>query len=224
MSVISKETLAFLSKIEKNNNRPWFEKNKSLYEIAHTNIKDFQEALVTEMTKVDDIESQKIFRIYRDVRFSKDKTPYNAQFKLSMTRKKPFLRGGYFLAIGPKESFTAAGFWNPNPHDLKLIRENIAVDDKPLRKIIKAKKFKDTYQTLDGDAVKTAPKGFAKDHHAIDLIRHKQFIVSKNYTKKQTLEKSFIKDVVKDYKAIRPFFDYMSEILTHNLNGEPLYK
>lgn len=224
MSVISKETLSFLSKIEKNNNRPWFEKNKHAYEQALANIKAFQETLVSEMEKIDDIEKKKIFRIYRDVRFSKDKTPYNTQFKLSMSRKKPFLRGGYFLAIGPKESFTAAGFWNPNPHDLKLIRDNIAIDDKPLRKIIKAKKFKDTFQTMDGDAVKTAPKGFPKDHPAIDLIRNKQFIVSKKYSAKDVKDKGFFKEVAKDYKAIRPFFDYMSEILTHNLNGEPLYK
>lgn len=224
MATIAKDTISFLSKIEKNNNRPWFDKNKEIYKVALENVKDFQQALVTEMNKTDEIENHKIFRIYRDVRFSKDKTPYNSQFKLSMSRKKPFLRGGYFLAIGPKETFVAAGFWNPNPHDLKLIRGNIAVDDKPMRKIISAKKFKDTFETMDGEAVKTAPKGFSKDHNAIDLLRHKQFIVSKKYKTAQVTDAKFVKEVIKDYKAIRPFFNYMSEILTHNLNGEPLYK
>lgn len=224
MTFISQEALTFLKDIEKNNNRPWFEKNKPRYKEVQSIVKGFLKSLVDEMNKEDDIESSKIFRIYRDVRFSKDKTPYNTQFKLSLNRQKPNLRGGYFMAIGPKESFIAAGFWNPNPVDLKLIRNNIAVDDAPLRKILKAKKFKDTYGQLEGEAVKTAPKGFDKDHPAIDLLRHKQLIVSKKYDSKEVTKKGFLKQAVKDYKAIRPFFNYMSEILTHDLNGVPLFK
>ena len=220
---IEKTTLQFLKQLKSNNNRPWFQENKPKYEASQANIKAFLGALELEMNKKDDIEKSKLFRIYRDVRFSKDKTPYKSNFSMSLSRRKPYLRGGYYLSIGPQESFIGCGFWMPNSADIKLIRDHIAQDDKPLRKIIKAKKFMDTFGTLDGEQIKTAPKGFSKDHPAIDLLRYKQFLVSKKYSDKEVLDPSFLKVVVKDFGSIRPFFDYMSQILGHDLDGVPLY-
>jgi uncharacterized protein (TIGR02453 family) len=223
MATIQKSTLTFLKKLEKNNNRPWFQENKAAYDVAHANAKEFMAALLAEMNKADKIEKSKMFRIYRDVRFSKDKTPYNPAFRISLGREKPYLRGGYYLSIGPKEGYVAGGFFNPNPHDLKLIRENIAIDAKPFRKIFKAKKFVDTFGSIYGDGVKSAPKGFDKAHPDIDLIKLKQHLVSKRYTIKEVTDPKFVKTVVKDYKVMRPWFDFMGEVLGHNLNGEPLY-
>jgi len=220
---IHKKTHKFLKDLTKNNNRQWFQEHKDQYDIVHQNAKDFMNALNDEMNKIDRIEKSKLFRIYRDVRFSKDKTPYNPAFRMSYTREKPYLRGGYYLGIGPTETFLGAGFWNPSPADLRLIRYNIAQDAKPLRKIMKAKKFVDTFGEMHGDQVKSAPKGYAKDHHNIDLLRYKQLVVSKHYSVKDTMDNSFIKQVAKDFKVVRPFFDYMSDILGHDLNGEPLY-
>jgi len=223
MSTIQKSTLIFLKNLEKNNNRPWFQENKDKYDIAHTNAKEFMMALVDGLNKTDKIEKHKMFRIYRDVRFSKDKTPYNPAFRISLGREKPYLRGGYYLSIGPKEGYVAGGFFNPNPKDLKLIRDNIALDDKPFRKIFKGKKFVDTFGSVYGESVKSAPKGFDKEHPAIDLLRMKQHLVSKRYSIKEVTDLGFVKQVVKDFKVMRPWFDFMSEVLGHNLNGEPLY-
>ncbi len=221
--MIQKDTIAFLEDIRKNNNRPWFQANKERYLDAQKNVKDFLLSLETEMNKIDSIEKIKLFRIYRDVRFSKDKSPYNSHWSMSMGRTKPYLRGGYYLKLNPEGGMIACGFWNPNSSDLSLIRGQIDQDPKAFRKAINNKKLKQVFGQMGGEAVKTAPKGYNKDHPAIDLIRHKQFIFTKEFSRKEVHDKDFLKQVVLSYKAIRPFFDYMSDILGHNLNGEPLY-
>lgn len=220
--MIQKSTLKFCRDLEANNNRPWFQDHKGRYQDALDNVKSFSQDILEAFAKIDEIEKHKLFRIYRDVRFGKDKTPYNPDFRLSFTREGAHRRGGYYLRIAPGNSFVACGFWNPEPKDLKLIRGHIAQDAKPLRKILKSKKFKDTFGTLDGDQVKSAPKGFDKTHPNIDLLRYKQLIVSKKIPNALVTSKDFLPEIMASYKAIRPFFDYMSDILTHDLNGIPL--
>jgi len=223
MSVINKQAISFLSAVKKNNNRPWFHANKDKYSVAHENVKAFSIAWEAEMNKWDSIEGRKLFRIYRDVRFSKDKTPYNSHWSMSLKRTKPYLRGGYYLKVTPEGGYLASGFWNPNPSDMKLIRANIDLDAKAFRKAINNKKLKKVWGELEGATVKTAPKGYTKEHPDIDLLRHKQLIFSKSYTKKEVLDPKFMKEIVGAYKALRPFLDHMSEILSYDLNGEPLY-
>src|SRR5690606_38334665 len=158
---------------------------------------------------------------YRDVRFSKNKAPYKIHFSGSYQRRKPELRGGYYLHLQPKnESFIAVGFWEPSKEDLLRIRKEFELDDQEIRKITSDKKFKAIWNDFVGDELKTAPKGFDKDHSAIDLIKKKQFIFTKKYTDKEVIADDFINDVNASFKAIRPYFDYMSEVLTTNLNGE----
>ncbi len=224
MSSIEKSSLQFLKTLAKNNNREWFQKNKGKHDLVKQNSKDFLAALEKEMNKHDVIEKTKLFRIYRDVRFSKDKTPYNTHISMSMSREGAFRRGGYYLKIQPGNSFAACGFWGPSTEDLKLIRSHIAFDSKPLRKILKSKKFTDTFGGLEGEQLKTAPRGFDKDHPDADLLRYKQLIVTKSFTEKDVLSDNFVKELVKTYKAVMPFFNYMSDILTHDLNGIPLYE
>ena len=223
METIKAPTIKFLKDLKANNTREWFKDNKDRYEDVKLNAKAFLADLVNEMNKIDVIEKSKLFRIHRDVRFSKDKTPYNSHISMSMNREGAYRRGGYFLKIKPGESILACGFWGPNPDDLKLIRSHIAADDKPLRKILASKKFKHTFGDLEGEQVKTAPKGYSKDHPSIDLLKYKQLIVTRKFTDKEVKDPNFIKEVVKTYKSVRPFFDYMSDILTHDLNGVPLY-
>jgi len=223
MTLIAKDTIAFLEDVRDNNNRPWFSGQKERYQIAQQNVKDFLATLTDEMNKIDSIEKSKLFRIYKDVRFSKDKTPYNSHWSMSMGRTKPYLRGGYYLKLDPEGAYVACGFWNPASSDMALIRSNIDANDKAFRKSICGKKLKDTFGSMKGEAVKTAPKGYKKEHPAIDLLRYKQFIFSKEFGRKEIHQKDFAKEVVKTYKAVRPFFNYMSDILGHNLNGEPLY-
>jgi uncharacterized protein (TIGR02453 family) len=221
---IEKSSIKYLKDLSKNNNREWFHENKDRFTEANNNMKAFLAELEIQMNKIDEIDKTKLFRIYRDVRFSKDKTPYNIHFSMSMSRAGADKRGGYYLRITPGGSVVACGFFNPEPKDLKLIRNHIAADDKPLRKILKSKKFIDNFDQLEGEKLKTSPKGFDKDHPAIDLLRHKAFLTHKYYKDVNVTSDDFMKEVVKSWKAIRPFFDYMSNILTHDLNGVSLLK
>lgn len=219
---ISKNTFKFLKDLSKNNNRDWFNKNKGRYQECNEEVKAFGQTLLDEMSHIDEIESVKLFRIYRDVRFSKDKSPYKNSFSGGLKRATKWKRGGMYFQFEPGNCFAAGGFWAPNSSDLKRIREDIAADDKPLRKILKAAAFKKNFGELAGDAVKTAPKGFSKDHPAIDLIRHKQFLLYHSFTDKEVQDPKFVKKLVKVYKAMHPFFNYMSEVLTTDANGVPI--
>ncbi len=219
----SKDILEFLKRLEKNNNRDWFNEHKKEFKALELKTKAIYSTINDELNKHDSIEKHKIFRIYRDVRFSKNKLPYKTHFGGSFSRKKPELRGGYYLHIQPNnESFIATGFWEPNKDDLLRIRKEFEQDDEEIRDIISDKKFKSVWGELIGDELKTAPRDFDKDHPAIDLIRKKQFIFIKKYTDEEVLSKDFVQDVNQSFKAIRPFFDYMSDVLTTNLNGESL--
>ncbi len=222
--MIKSTTLAFLQDLKQHNNRAWFAANKADYEKAHSTAKANFEAIYKELQKTDSIEKMNVFRIYRDVRFSKNKLPYKTNFGVSYSRTKPLLRGGYYLHLEPGNSFVGGGFWAPNKEDLLRIRKEIELDAEELRAIINAKVFKKTFGKLVGDEVKTAPRGFSKTHPAIDLIKKKQFLVIRNLSDTEVLSSQFQVEVLETFKAMRPFFDYMSAVLTTNLNGESLYE
>ncbi|WP_179334846.1 DUF2461 domain-containing protein [Winogradskyella costae] len=220
---IPKETFTFFNKLEKNNDRDWFNEHKIEFKTIEAKIKEVYNYLGELLNTHDQIEKIKIFRIYRDVRFSKNKLPYKTHFGASFSRVKPGLRGGYYVHIQPNnESFIAAGFWDPSKEDLLRIRKEFEMDDSEMRAILKDKTFKDSWGDFTGDELKTAPKGFNKEHEAIDLIRRKQFIFVKKYTDKEVLAGDFLIDVNLTFKNVRPFFNYMSDVLTTNLNGESL--
>jgi len=175
------------------------------------------------MSHQDEIAQIKLYRIYRDVRFSPNKDPYKTHFSGYIERATKWKRGGYYFQISPNgNSMAGGGFWNPEKEDLLRIRQEIANDDKPLRKIINAKAFKDTFTQLDGEQLKTAPRGFDKAHPAVDLLRYKQFLISRQFTDKEVLDGNFVKELCKVYKKMRPFFDYMSDVLTTDENGVPI--
>lgn len=220
---IPRETFSFLNRLSENNNREWFTENKKEFKEIEREVKQFYNQLAEELNKHDKIDKVKVFRIYRDVRFSKDKTPYKTHLGGSFNRVKPELRGGYYLHIAPNnESFIATGFWEPHKDDLLRIRKEFEMDATEIREIISKKSFKKIWGELEGDEVKTAPKGFSKEHAAIDLIKKKQFIFTKKYTDKEVTSPDFMKEVDKAFKAIRPYFNYMSEVLTTDLNGVSL--
>ncbi len=211
----------FFNKLEKNNERDWFNAHKTEFKKVEAETKKAYKSLGDLMKVHDEVDDAKVFRIYRDVRFSKNKLPYKTHFGGSYHRKKPQLRGGYYLHLQPNnESFIAAGFWDPEKDDLFRIRKEFETDDTQIRKIISDKKFKNVWGELTGDELKTAPKGFDKEHSAIDLIRRKQFIFTRKFSDKEVLADGFIDEVNASFKVIRPYFDYMSEVLTTNLNGE----
>tara|TARA_A100001011_G_scaffold189647_1_gene198112 strand:- start:1131 stop:1802 length:672 start_codon:yes stop_codon:yes gene_type:complete len=222
MQVIPKNTISFLKQLKLNNNRDWFNKNKDQFKSIQSDIKIFAQEVKDSLSISDDIEKLKIFRIYRDLRFSKDKTPFKKNIGMAFHRAKPELRGGYYLEISADESFLAVGFWNPNKEDLLRIRKEIEIDGQQFKSIINQKKIKDIWGDMKGEELKTSPKGFNIDHEHIDIIKKKQFIFIKKLKEHDILDNNFQRQLVNYFESIRPFFDYMSEVLTTNLNGESI--
>ena len=213
----------FLKTLKKNNNREWFNAHKAVYQKELELVETFAEALLQELNKHDVIETlsgkKSLHRIYRDIRFSNDKTPYKANWSGNFKRATKYRRGGYYFHFEPGNSYIAGGFWGPNAQDLKRIRDDIAFDATPMRKILKSRTFITTFGTLKGEQLKTAPKGFDAAHEAIDLIRYKQFLLIRKFPDEDVLSKHFLKEASQTFKNMRPFFDYMSEVLTTNANG-----
>ncbi len=220
---IEKSTITFLKALEKNNDREWFHDHKNQYVLAQDNMKEVASKIQSALNKKDEIADARVFRIYRDVRFSKDKSPYKNNLGIHFTRATALRRGGYYLHIQPGGSFAGGGFWAPNTDDLKRIREEFAFDAKPIRKIIAAKKFVNYFGEIRGEELKTAPSGFDKNHPDIDLIRKKSFTIMRSFKDKEVLDVGFIKEVILTFEAMRPYFDYMTEILIHDKNGQKLF-
>jgi uncharacterized protein (TIGR02453 family) len=221
---IKNEAVNFLKVLSKNNNREWFNKHKDQYLDAQDSVIGFADALLGEMNKHDKIETvsgkKSLFRIYRDVRFSKNKQPYNTHWSGGFKRATKNLRGGYYFRIQPGNSFVAGGFWGPDPEDLKRIRQDIDCNYRDWRKLLAGKTLVKTFGKLTGDQVGSAPRGYSKEHPAIDLLRYKQFTLTCKFTDKEVQSPGFYKKANEVFKNMRPFLNYMSEVLTTDLNGE----
>jgi uncharacterized protein (TIGR02453 family) len=219
-----KSTFKYLQDLQKNNNRDWFADHKETYLKAQQNAKEVFAEINANLQRHDEIEKSKMMRIYRDVRFSKDKTPYKAHFANSFSRLGKELRASYFLRIRPGESFLAGGFWEPNKEDLFRIRKEIELDASEIKRILRDKKYRKHFggEFKSFSELKTAPRGFNKEHPDVDLLRKKGFIASKNFTDEEVLSPNFIEEVDKSFLALRPFFNLFSDILSTNLNGESI--
>lgn len=220
---ILKSGFDYLQKLKKNNHRDWFNDNKATYQKELEQVELFAEALLHELNKHDEIETpsgkKSLHRIYRDIRFSSDKTPYKTNWSGNFKRATKYRRGGYYFHLEPGNSYLAGGFWAPNAPDIKRVRDEIAFDAVPLRKILKSKTFTTTFGSLQGEQLKTAPKGFDATHDAIDLLRYKQFLLIRRFSDKEVLGDGFLSEANTTFKNMRPFFDYMSEVLTTDTNG-----
>ena len=222
MSGINSKVFQFFSKLAKNNNREWFECHKTEFKALESEVKIFAKEIESALQEHDKIEKAKIFRIYRDVRFSKNKSPYKTHFGMAFHRKKPPLRGGYYIHLEPNNSFLGVGFWGPSAADLFRIRKELEVDAAELREIMADPTFKSYWGTLQGDEVKTAPKGFNKKHPNIDLIKKKQYTFHHRLSDQQVFDPNFSELIDDHFQNIRPYFDYMSSVLTTDLNGESI--
>ena len=219
---LNPDIYTFFKELAANNTREWFEPNKVRFKALEAEVKQFSADLVNVMNEHDTIDKFKLFRLYRDVRFSKDKTPFKTHFGISFHREKPALRGGYYLHMKPGDNFIASGFWMPSKEDLLRIRKEMEIDPQEFRDLMEAPNFKAVWGNLEGEEVKTAPKGFSKEDPNIDLIKKKSYLFTKKYSDKEVLSKGFLTQVNNDFKAVRPFFDYMSSVLTTDLNGVSL--
>ena len=213
--------LKFLKDLSKHNDRAWFEKNKSRYLEVKQSFDEFIAALLDELVKVDSslggLDPKKLtFRIYRDVRFSKDKKPYKTNLGAGFSANgKMVQEPGFYFHIEPgNKSMIAGGIYMPDPASLSRIRQEIDYNIGSLQKIIDNKKFKTTFNGFDeSDKLKTMPKGYPKDHPQIELLKLKSFIVIHHFTDKEVLDVKFIKNIAAVCKAIVPLNSFLKEAL-----------
>lgn len=215
--MLQQSTLRFMEQLAKNNNKPWFEKNKDQYLAA----KEDYEALVTEvvagLAKLDpafkDVDPKKsIMRIYRDVRFSKDKSPYktNLGAGFGMAGGKN-VSGGYYLHIEPGKNFAGGGMWQPEGPILKAIRQEIDYNFKEFSDIINDKKFKKLFKQIDGDKLVKAPQGYTDDNPALEYLKLKSFTVGTPLSDDDITKKGAAKKIVEAFTTMKPFVDFLNK-------------
>lgn len=212
--------LKFLNDLNENNNREWFDQNRKVYEETKQKFLAITEMLNNEIRQFDDsmpLEDPKkfMFRIFRDVRFSKDKRPYKTNYGSFIKpggKNEP--GGGYYIHLEPDSCFIGGGIYMPQGDVLKKIRTAIYEAPEELLEIINEKNFKKQYGSLWGDQLKTAPRGFPKDWEHIELLRYKSFIGSKTFTTDEVLSDNFLKKAVDAFKALYPLNRYLNDVLT----------
>lgn len=220
---LSISSLNFLEDLKKNNDREWFNVHKAEFQIEQARIEQFVDGLLQLLNLHDVIETpsgkKSLYRPYRDIRFSKDKTPFKTYWGGSFRRAGKQRRGGYYYHFEKGNSFIAGAFWGPSAADLKLIRADIDFDGRPLREIISTEKFIANFGSLQGEQLKTAPKGFESTHPDIDLLRYKQFLLIRKFSDAELLNDNFVVLVDEVFREMRPFLDYMSAVLSGDANG-----
>jgi uncharacterized protein (TIGR02453 family) len=223
MATIEKSIFSFLNKLKKNNNRDWMTEHKKEYQSNEKLLKQFYGSVEASLNITDEISKLKVFRINRDLRFTKDKTPYNIHRSASFSRAGAHRRGGYYLRIEPGKSAMAGGFFSPEPDDLLRIRREFEMDTTEIRTILNQKEFKKAFQGFNQEnQLKTAPRDFNKEDPNIDLIKLKNYFVVHHFTDDEVMSKDFEDRLMHHFLLLRPYFDYMSEVLTTDLNGVSL--
>jgi uncharacterized protein (TIGR02453 family) len=221
--MIQKSTLDFLKALKKNNNKEWFDKNKEKYLSAKENIDSMADSLIKSFSSFDKklvgLKAKDcVFRIYRDVRFSKNKTPYKTNMGCAISpggRKAE--EAGFYIHIEPGKSFLAGGRWMPDSNHLKKIRQEIDYNGKQLHKILSDKNFKKYFGELDNsDEYKLSrpPKGYDKNHPDVELLKLNSFIVWHEYNEKEVTSKNFIKEITKGAKLMQPFLNFLNEAIS----------
>ena len=223
MAAIQKSIFSFLNQLKTNNYRDWMTEHKKEYQSNEKLLKQFYGSVEASLNITDEISKLKVFRINRDLRFSKDKTPYNIHRSASFSRAGAHRRGGYYLRIEPGKSAMAGGFFSPEPVDLLRIRREFEMDTTEIRTILNQKEFKKAFQGFNQEnQLKTAPRDFNKEDPNIDLIKLKNYFVVHHFTDDEVMSKDFEDQLMNHFLLLRPYFDYMSEVLTTDLNGVSL--
>ncbi len=208
-------TLKFLKDLAKNNHREWFAENKNLYIEANEDVATFVENLIEEIAKFDaeigKLDAKKsLFRIYRDVRFSKDKSPYKTNFGAGLGMGKGNKVSGYYLHIEPGKSFLAGGVYQPETSVLKEIRKEISMSGKDFLKILDHKDFRNNFRGLSVEGkLQRVPNGFEKDDPMAEYLKLKSFVVIHPISDEELLVEKAVKNFAKIYKSIKPLNDFL---------------
>ena len=216
--MLQPKTIQFLKELSKNNNKPWFDEHRKDYEAAKKDFEQFTESMMDDMRPlVPELEGQRakdlVFRIFRDVRFSKDKTPYKPNFGAAFSRGgKKDVGAGYSLHIEPGgKCFAGGGVWMPDGPMLKKIRQEIDYNLEGFEKIINEKSFKKLFPKIDGERLSRPPQGYEADNPAIEYLKLKSFTVGTPIPDKDLTDKDFNKKVVEIFTVMKPFLDFMNE-------------
>lgn len=219
--MINPDTFHFLKLLKKNNDREWFEKNRGKFELAKADFSLFINELIEQLGKINPaLKGQQakdvVFRIYRDVRFSKNKDPYKLNFGAYLCEGgKKSDKPGFYLQIQPDgKSFAGGGCWMPQGPQLKAVRQEIQFHTADFKKIIENKNFKANFKSLSDIKLKTIPKGFSKDDPHIEWYKYTSYIVEHHYTDKEVLAKDFLKQIAETYKAMYPLLTFLNRAIS----------
>jgi len=211
--------LSFLKELAKNNRQEWFQENKADFEKAKFEFAEFVSKLILRIGKFDNSVKNLstkncIFRIYRDVRFSKDKTPYKTNFGAYIAGKgKNRNKAGYYFHLEPGNYFIGGGIYMPPADVLKRIRNEIYFNTPKFKKLICQKTFKSLFGELYGEKLVNVPKEFPKDHPDGELLKYKSYTLLHSITEKQLLAKDLFEYTIQVYKAMQPFNDFINKAL-----------
>ncbi|MEO8794282.1 MAG: DUF2461 domain-containing protein [Daejeonella sp.] len=220
--MITKATFDFLKDLAQNNNREWFHDHKNEHDLAKQNVLDFVQQVINKLGKTEPLIPQNleakncVMRIYRDIRFSKDKTPYKTNFGAGISPNgKNFNGPGYYLHISPEGCFVAGGCWMPEAENLKLIRQEIDYNASSFREIIEDPDFKSYFVEPDREnLLKTSPKGYPADHPEIEFLKLKSFTVSHEINSAELSNKNSVDKVVEGFEKMHPFMIFLRNALS----------
>lgn len=220
MKTIPKSTLQFLKDLKQYNDRDWFNDNKTRYEEARQEFEQFIDELIQSIAVFDPSIAHHtakgcVFRVYRDVRFSKDKSPYKTNFGAHITaaskKSEIHSRAGYYIHIEPGESILAGGAYLPKGDWLKAIRKEIDENGGELKKILNSQNFRRYFGEIEGEKLKTSPRGYSLDHPEIELLRYKSFLATHRVTDEQVLADDFLQHSTKVFEVLYPFDQFLNK-------------
>lgn len=216
------QVVQFLQELSQNNNREWFQKNKKRYDESRQKVLFITDLLINEIRKFDSdvplLEPKDcLFRIFRDVRFSNDKSPYKTNFGSFIAKGgRKSIYAGYYFHIEPDSSFVGGGIYMPEAEPLKAIREAIAENGDEFSEMINNPDFKKIFPEMMDDKLKTAPKGFSTENEFIDLLRYKSFAFSSRITREEILSDNYVEQLVHSFKILYPVNRFLNNALENN--------
>lgn len=216
--MLAKQTLTFLKELGENNTRDWFNENRKRYEIAKKDFEQLTSRLIQEVTLLQELGNTQpkdcIFRINRDIRFSKNKAPYKQWLSAAIgPGGRHSGRVDYYLHVQPGgETFLGAGMWSPTPAQLAKFRQEVDYNASELKAIINNEEFRDFFPEIHGQVMKTSPKGFDKNHPEIELLRRKELFFSHRFTDKEVLSDTFVPHIMRGIVLIKPYCDFLNYI------------
>ena len=220
--MLQSATIKFLKDLKKSNHREWFEKNRNVYEAAKADFENFTSKILDSFSKKDPTIAHLkakdcLFRINRDVRFSKDKSPYKTNFGMSISKEgKKGIGAGYYLHLEPGHAFVGGGLWMPMAPELKKVRQEIDYCWDEFKAIITSKKFKTTYKDINKDegmSLSRPPKGYDESNPAIDYLKLKGFVAMKSLADEELQSIGLIKNVEAAFETLKPMLDFINRAI-----------